>query len=496
MSFDSFMQQFAPAVPEPAAPLVLDSTSSSLDAFIEKFDGVTESYRFYNDTVELRFQPEEHIYYLVGALGELTAQDGVTTICHIIDKSLALVPWSAKVCIAKLLRTIPTDTKIEATGPVPAHNFNKTTDACECGWKNDPTAIAHWEQQWGEHKRKSEVAPMMEIQIVPEMSLEAFTKLAMEAKSAHKDVLDDASNIGHIAHTWLEYYIKAILAGFTQEVESKLANLPKEERAANCVRAALAWMEVHSIKWIETERKIYSLKYGYAGTMDGLALVSSCSDPTCCVDTFKDRLSIIDWKSSNYLYIEYLYQTAAYESAYEEEFEVDVIDRWIIRLGKDEGEFETWHCGQDDFQEDIEGFLDALSLSRSVKMTTERMRDQKRVRRAVKKEVKAAAKIEEKAQRKQAREELKVERRAKKAEEKEAKKELKKAERAALKALISPGVAEAVIAEVELPSRVMEAEHPMVVFDTAAIELRIAAHMLLPEEKIETYVLPSLPAEG
>jgi hypothetical protein len=306
MSLDQFMADFGI---EPAEnithattgpTLTLESALGALDEFIDEFSGKTEPYFFYyvdgKPTVELRFQVEEHLYYLVGELGELILQDGVTTICHIIDKSPALVPWAAKMVVAKLLRLLPT-VDVE---------------------------VPDGEDHLGARVVKN-LAPM---------SLEAFEKILQDAKTAPRDKLEEAGDVGHMAHTWLEFYIKSVIAlgkakeagdeaaiaEHQQSIESKLANLPKDERASNCAKAALAWMNEHDVKWVETERKIYSKKHSYAGTLDGLALVSSCNNPLCCVEKFKDRFSVIDWKSSNYLYIEYLYQTAAYQHAISEEF--------------------------------------------------------------------------------------------------------------------------------------------------------------------------------
>src|SRR5271154_2239587 len=77
---------------------------------INKFGGWTESYWFYVDSdnpIELRYDPKDHVYLLVTEDGQLEKQAGVTTICHIIDKSEALVPWGCKMMAQKLLRTAP-----------------------------------------------------------------------------------------------------------------------------------------------------------------------------------------------------------------------------------------------------------------------------------------------------------------------------------------------------------------------------------------------------
>jgi hypothetical protein len=306
MSLEQFVNKFSKSE-EPVGVLTQQSAPGALDKFMEKFNGNTESYWFYNHTVELRFQPEEHIYYLVGALGELVPQDGVTTIVHIIDKSMALVPWSAKMVVEKLLRTLPT---------IPGIPLQEASGVCHCGASMEGHPV---------YDNHSATEQMREIPVtlMAPLSLEEFTKIALEAKTAPRDKLEEAGDVGHMAHTWLEFFIKAILAKDVQTQESKLANMPQDERAHNCVLAALGWMKKHNVRWVATERKVYSKNYSFAGTTDGLALVDSCDDPLCqgCRgEQFKDHLSVIDWKSSNYLYTEYLLQTAAYVEALMEEF--------------------------------------------------------------------------------------------------------------------------------------------------------------------------------
>lgn len=106
-----------------------------------------------------------------------------------------------------------------------------------------------------------------------------------------------------------------------------------------------------------------------------------------------------------------------------------VLDRWIIRLGKHDGEFEPWHTTADDFQEDLEGFLDALSLTRSVRLTNERMKGQKNAIKAAKKVAKELAAEKEKAEKKAAkaleRENKRVAKETAKMEERKAKAQAK-----------------------------------------------------------------------
>lgn len=368
--------------------------SDGIASFTSKFGGLTESYKFYNGEIEIRFDKEEHVYYLVNTeLGNLTEINNVSTVAGIVDKSHILVPWSAKMVAEKLLRIIPTELTVPSTEGQTAEIF------------------------------------------VPKMTLAAFTELVMQAKTAPRDKLEDAGDVGHMAHDWLEHYIKAILAGDTATQQGMISTMCKDERATNCVIAALDWMKAHNVRWISTETKLYSRLYQCAGTMDGLGTVDSCSDPLCCAVAFKDRLSIIDWKSSNHLRLEYLFQTAAYEGFHEEEYGSAIVDRWVNRLGKEDGEFEAWHLEAEDFKEDYDGFLACLALKKLVDSVEERMKTKKMSIKSAKKAAKVAAQEIAKAAAKADKAKQKAEEKAKKAEEKARIKAEAKANREAEKAV-------------------------------------------------------------
>lgn len=309
-----------------------------MSLIISRFDG-TEPFYFYNNTVELRYHKVDHIYYLREEQN-LIPLDGVTTVVHIIDKSFALMPWACKMMAERLKLTLPqTVTQYASSG-----------------------------------------------------DLTVFDKWIDSAKSAHTDKKEDAAEVGRLAHDWLERLIKSMLESKSEKTEEILANFPADERAANCDVAALDWMHQHNVRWIATERKVFSKLYRYAGTMDGLALVDSCDNPLCCPSKYTDHLSLIDWKSSNHLYIEYLFQTAAYKAAYEEEFpEQKIIDRWILRLGKEDGEFDPWYLGPETFEIDLYGFLTCQRLYQTVDKVQRRMDEWKGY-------VKAALKVQRDAE--------------------------------------------------------------------------------------------------
>ena len=225
-----------------------------------------EELDFYKGEIRVLYDDDAHIYYLVKD-GQRIELESVTQVLKIIDKSDMLVPWSSKVAIEKLLKNVATFTTKDGRTMVSATPY------------------------------------------------EVFLTLAMDAKSAHRDKLEDAANVGKEAHKWIESCIKKELGQL-----SELSPKPEEPRALSCCNAALDWMAAHQVKWLLTERKVYSRKYNYIGTLDGLCYASACTDNLCCPESFKDRITVVDWKSSNALRNEYLLQTAAYFQALMEEY--------------------------------------------------------------------------------------------------------------------------------------------------------------------------------
>ena len=212
-----------------------------------------------------------------------------------------------------------------------------------------------------------------ELGVTPSLFEGVLDEILEKSRTADREELDAASEIGTISHNWLEEYIHALLEDNDDRRLELLAKLPVDERAANCCIAACDWMVKHNVRWLATEQKVFSRIHGYAGTMDGRAYVDSCDDPGCCKQPFKNRLTLCDWKSSNYLYIEFLFQTAAYQHAFQEETGEKIEDRWIIRLGKEDGEFDPWHLpGEELFKQDFAGYIACLTLYRIAEQIRER----------------------------------------------------------------------------------------------------------------------------
>ena len=293
--------------------------------------------KFYNDTITLRFNTEEHVYYLEHPSGELEPLDGVTTVCGIMDKSKFLMPWACRVMSDKILADMP-------------HTKDFTGDYTHA-------------MDWSE-----------------------FESLVTGAKRAHKEHLSNAADIGGAAHAWIDETIQWAIDNNGGIVDSMGERIPDDPRSVKCGEAAFDWMKRHKAKWLKTEHKIYSRQYKYAGTMDGLAMVDSCRGACCLGEKFEQQLSIVDWKSSNALRTEYLYQTAAYQQAEQEEFGTPIGARWILRLGKEDGKFDPWYAVN--FAEDFEAFRLCLTLKRMHGIIEHRMAEEKKSRTALKRAIK------------------------------------------------------------------------------------------------------------
>lgn len=126
---------------------------------------------------------------------------------------------------------------------------------------------------------------------------------AIEAVIQHELYLKDSADIGHEIHGWCEAYIRHQLK---QKGYEKLPEIPNFPEAITGVNSFLAWVEEHKVKWISTERAIYSKALDYSGVLDFEAVI----DGLHCLG---------DFKSSNGLYNSVRMQTAAYAAADEEE---------------------------------------------------------------------------------------------------------------------------------------------------------------------------------
>ncbi len=133
-----------------------------------------------------------------------------------------------------------------------------------------------------------------------------------DAKGAYRRHSTNAMDVGTMVHEWIASHV----AGTTPP-------MPVNQLAQNAIGAFLRWEKDHKVKFLESERLLYSKKHNYAGTLDFIAKVDG-------------KIKIGDFKTSTGIYDEMWFQVAAYLQAYLEEFpSKEVVGGIIVRIGKD-----------------------------------------------------------------------------------------------------------------------------------------------------------------
>ena len=111
-------------------------------------------------------------------------------------------------------------------------------------------------------------------------------KLLAEAKQIHRRKKEEAGDIGTAVHNYLETYIKAKINW------EKTPDMPVNEQVKKGIVAFIKWARENKVQFISSERKVYSRKFEYAGTLDMEAIVNG-------------KLAVVDFKTSSGIYPEY-----------------------------------------------------------------------------------------------------------------------------------------------------------------------------------------------
>ena len=161
-------------------------------------------------------------------------------------------------------------------------------------------------------------------------------ELVGKAKKEYRNLQKQAADIGTEIHQWVSDWILG-----------KKPEMPDNEKVVNGITAFLRFQKEHNLKWVESEKVIYSKKHSYAGILDAVAKEGN-------------KLVLIDFKSSSGIYEEMQFQVAGYEIAYEEETGKKIDKRIIIKFGKETGDFEVKEL--DNIEKDKKAFLACLQL--------------------------------------------------------------------------------------------------------------------------------------
>lgn len=175
-----------------------------------------------------------------------------------------------------------------------------------------------------------------------------------EACNLHNVRREEAATKGSLAHDWIENHIK----GNDPE-------MPEDDNVITAINAFLSWESENKIKWIASEKIVYSRKHGHVGILDALAVING---KTC----------VIDFKTSNGIYSDYYYQVASYRAAHEEETGKKLDgDSIIARFDKESAEFEVKVLKSHD--KDYEAFLGLFAVKKREKELEKEYREEAKI---------------------------------------------------------------------------------------------------------------------
>jgi hypothetical protein len=117
---------------------------------------------------------------------------------------------------------------------------------------------------------------------------------------------EKAAEIGTVAHGMVELSIKGVSDREIQiYLEDQLVDAGMAAKAATAFEAYRRWAKNFNVTILEQEIQMVSETYKFGGTPDA-------------VGTIDDRIVLLDWKTSNGVYSDYLLQLAAYQNLWNE----------------------------------------------------------------------------------------------------------------------------------------------------------------------------------
>jgi len=159
-----------------------------------------------------------------------------------------------------------------------------------------------------------------------------------KAKNAYAQKRDKAADIGTLAHSLVETYIKT--NNFTPTGNEQIDAM---------VTQFIVWSQVNKVEFLNSEKVVWSREHFYGGKYDF----------TCKID---DKTYLGDYKTGSGIYFEMFLQCAGYQLALLEQEPETKIDGHIIVNTTKDGKFNTeTHY---DYTATKEGFLAALKLYR------------------------------------------------------------------------------------------------------------------------------------
>lgn len=166
-----------------------------------------------------------------------------------------------------------------------------------------------------------------------------------------------AATAGTMAHSLVEAHLNK------QPLPELSGDADVIAKARRAFEAFLTWSEMSRLEIRHTEVSLVSDTHKFGGTLDAIGIING-----------GNGLALIDWKTSNSVYSDYLYQMAAYRLLWEETYPEHPITGGfhLCRFSKEDGDYAHHHFPSLD--EEAETFLIMRRLYDRVKATEKRVR--------------------------------------------------------------------------------------------------------------------------
>jgi len=230
-----------------------------------------EFHKLYNGKVIIEFLPDSHYYFLIKDGKELPKKKrltGVTSFTSQLDKSTPLLIWATRLYTA---------TVKELMGEATAFHADDLLAMLEAG------------------------------------------------EGAYKEIKEKAAGIGDYVHEFAKEYSKDTDAKKAyNRVLNNLGPPPSDmvDPINNGCIGFTKWVEENKAKILNSEKIIYSRKFGFVGRYDAILEIDG-------------KKYLADYKTSKNIYPEYYYQVSAYLNAWEEEHEEKLAGSIIVSIVKE-----------------------------------------------------------------------------------------------------------------------------------------------------------------
>lgn len=175
------------------------------------------------------------------------------------------------------------------------------------GSKDKTNMLMGWAKKMALEKVQEHLRPM--IGTPTTITAEWIDAVRKSAWKRDKDKLKEAGDIGTKIHEAIDAHIMGKTPVLDEQSEAGFNNF-------------LHWLKDCGITLIQGDTYVGSVLHKYGGALDALGERNG-------------RLVLLDWKTSNSMRETYPLQVAAYATAFEEMFEQQIDEAWVIRFGKE-----------------------------------------------------------------------------------------------------------------------------------------------------------------